>query len=250
MSDKSLVVYAAAKERVEEAEKLANHLGVSLVLECLKEDTLALVYDEHGLSLTDGKNTMQGDFTKMQKRLKKSNLQGEFLVKAARIKGFQGTQLIVDATAGMGEDSLLLAAAGFRVKLYEKDPVIAAMLRDTLERSAKIPELADAVSRMELFEEDSILALNKMEEAPDVVLLDPMFPERQKSALIKKKFQLLQQLERPCGDEEELLSAAICAKPRKIVIKRPVKGPYLAGRKPDYSLAGKAIRYDCFTFCC
>ncbi|MBQ4243593.1 MAG: class I SAM-dependent methyltransferase, partial [Clostridia bacterium] len=33
--------------------------------------------------------------------------------------------------------------------------------------------------------------------------------------------------------------------PHKIVIKRPLKGPFLAGRKPDYSLQGKAIRYDC-----
>lgn len=40
--------------------------------------------------------------------------------------------------------------------------------------------------------------------------------------------------------------AAIAASPRKIVIKRPLKGPYLADIKPDYSLVGKAIRYDCF----
>jgi 16S rRNA (guanine1516-N2)-methyltransferase len=78
-----------------------------------------------------------------------------------------------------------------------------------------------------------------------VILLDPMFPERQKSALVKKKFQLLQQLECPCTDEEELLQAAINAKPRKIIIKRPAKGPFLANRKPDYSISGKAIRYDC-----
>jgi 16S rRNA (guanine1516-N2)-methyltransferase len=62
---------------------------------------------------------------------------------------------------------------------------------------------------------------------------------------VKKKFQVLHQLEQPCTDETELLDAAVSAGPRKIVIKRPLKGPYLAGRKPDYSLKGKAIRYDC-----
>ena len=72
-----------------------------------------------------------------------------------------------------------------------------------------------------------------------------MFPARTKSALVKKKFQLLQQLERPCNDEEELLQAALAAKPRKVVIKRPAKGPYLGGVKPDYSLSGKSVRYDC-----
>ena len=56
---------------------------------------------------------------------------------------------------------------------------------------------------------------------------------------------LLQKLERPCEDEAALLEAACSALPRKIVVKRPAKGPYLAGRKPSYSLAGKAVRYDC-----
>ena len=81
--------------------------------------------------------------------------------------------------------------------------------------------------------------------SPDLILLDPMFPGRQKSALVKKKFQLIQHLEQPCSNEEELLQAAIAAKPKKIIIKRPSKGPFLSGRKPSYSLDGKNIRYDC-----
>ena len=77
-----------------------------------------------------------------------------------------------------------------------------------------------------------------------MVLLDPMFPARTKSAQVKKKFQLLHHLESPCEDEAELLDAALAARPRKVVIKRPPKGPYLAGKKPSYSLTGKAVRYD------
>lgn len=71
-----------------------------------------------------------------------------------------------------------------------------------------------------------------------------MFPERTKSAAVKKKFQLLHHLEQPCADEETLVEAALAARPRKVVIKRPVKGPLLAGVKPSYQLAGKAVRYD------
>jgi len=33
--------------------------------------------------------------------------------------------------------------------------------------------------------------------------------------------------------------------PGRILIKRPAKGPWLAGVKPSFSLAGKAVRYDC-----
>ena len=101
---------------------------------------------------------------------------------------------------------------------------------------------------MTVYEGDSIEYMASLDSAPDVVLLDPMFPERQKSALIKKKFQLIHRLEKPCEDEEALLNAAVNLRPHKIVIKRPAKGAYLAGRKPDYSLDGKAIRYDCFVF--
>ena len=155
------------------------------------------------------------------------------------------TPLVLDATAGLGEDSLLLAAMGYDVRLFEYDHIIFSLLRDSLERASAVPELSDAVSRMECFEADSISALGSLTEPPDLIYLDPMFPGRQKSGLIMKKFQLLQQLEHPCEDEKALLDAAIDAAPRRIVIKRPAKGPWLAGKKPSYSLSGKTIRYDC-----
>ena len=132
--------------------------------------------------------------------------------------------------------------------------VIAALLADALERAANEPQLKGVVSRMTLVEGDSVAALWGLSDAldagaaaaqPDVVLLDPMFPERRKSGLIGKKLQLLQKLEAPCSDETELLEAAIAAGPKKVVIKRPLKGPCLAGRKPAYSIRGKAVRYDC-----
>ncbi len=208
---------------------------------------LSLVTDEQGLCLTDGRLTMRGDLTAMLPRLRRDNLQRELLVRAARTRMPEGgVPVALDATAGMGEDSLLLAAAGFRVELYEYDPVIAALLRDALRRASGVPGLAGAAGRMHLHEGDSIAAMLGLAYRPDVILLDPMFPERQKSALIKKKFQLIHRLERPCEDEAQLLRAAISASPAKLVIKRPLKGPYLAGVKPDHSLPGKAVRYDVF----
>lgn len=212
------------------------------------EKRLELIQTEDGLALVGDGQVYRGDFVRLLPRIRPNNLNGEMLVKATKIKGTEGPLTVIDATAGLGEDSFLLAAAGFSVKLFERDPVIAALLRDALERAAGVPELEEIVARMELHEEDSIQAMQEMDLAPDVVLLDPMFPAREKSALIKKKFQLLQQLEQPCSDEETLLQAAIKCNPRKIVIKRPLKGPFLAERKPDYSLKGKAIRYDCILF--
>ena len=196
-----------------------------------------------GLTLLGDGMELAADLSRMLPRLRPDRLGRELLVRVARVRGVERPRA-VDATAGLGEDSLLLAAAGFSVTMFEKDPVIAALLRDALERAAGDPALAAVIARMELVEADSVAALRSWPEPPDVVFLDPMFPERTKSAAVKKKFQLLHRLERPCEDERELLDAALAAGPRKVVIKRPPKGPWLAGVRPSYSLAGKAVRYD------
>ena len=206
--------------------------------------TAELVLTDEGLALSDGKNTVRGDFSRLLPRLRRGNLTRELLVRAVKIKGIDHP-LVADATAGLGEDSFLLAAAGCRVLLFEYDPVIADLLADALERANRDPETAEIAARMTLIRGDSIPALPKLDPAPDAILLDPMFPERTKSALVKKKFQLLHQLERPCENEAALLDAALTACPKRIVIKRPAKGPYLAGVKPSYSLTGSAVRFDC-----
>jgi 16S rRNA (guanine1516-N2)-methyltransferase len=206
---------------------------------------IKLQRDEQGLSLVGNGQILRGDFTKMLPRIQKGNFQRELLVKATKIKGLEGVTTVMDCTAGLGEDSILLAAAGFRVKLYEKDPMIAALLNDALQRAAAVPELQPIVERMEFHEADSLKVLSQLTHVPDVIYLDPMFPARQKSALVKKKFQILQRLEQPCEEGKEFLQAAIECKPRKIVIKRPLKGEFLGDYKPSYSLKGKTIRYDC-----
>ena len=207
---------------------------------------LELRQEPDDLVLTDGSLELRADFSRMLPRLKPGVLQHELLVKAARLKGVDEPTAI-DATAGLGEDSLLLAAAGFHVRLFECNPVIAALLRDAVERASENPALAPIAARMVPVEGDSLKALATAASsgfAPDLVYLDPMFPGRTKSAAVKKKFQLLHHLERPCADERAMLDAAFAAGPRKIVVKRPVKGPCLAGVKPSYSIAGKAVRYD------
>lgn len=244
----------AGREDVRErARALAQQLGLPLAAtrEEAQRAELTLLVDTDGLALTDGTMAIRGDFTQVARRIAPGNLQRELLVRAARVKGAAkggaSNPIAVDATAGLGEDSLLLAAAGFSVHLFERNPVIAALLRDALERGASDPRLAGAIGRMQLHVGDSVEALRHLPVQPDVVLLDPMFPDKRKTASAKKKLQLLQHLERPCEDEGALLDAAIAARPRKVVVKRPVKGPHLAGRVPDYSLSGKAVRYDVIT---
>lgn len=258
-------VVAAGEAARERAELLAAQLEVPCVVSATGvPDALAhelvLVVDAEGLALARDKMVLRADIARELRRLRPGALARELLVRAARIKQAEGPVHAVDATAGLGEDALLLAAAGFTVDLYERNPVIAALLEDALRRARAVPELAEVAGRMRLAGSDSIAALREMAACardgevrqvscgarPDVVYLDPMFPERRKSAAVKKKFQLLHGLEVPCEDEEALLDAARMVRPRKVVVKRPVKGVYLAGVRPSYSIAGKAVRYDCY----
>ena len=206
---------------------------------------LTLRLDGEGLSLQADGQVLRGDFVKMLPRVKPGMPAHEMLVKTAKIKNAVGTLTAVDATAGLGEDSILLAAAGFHVTMFEKNPVIHALLTDALDRAKAIPELAEIVGRMALRHADSIEGMKNLDITPDVILLDPMFPARQKSALVKKKLQMIQKLEFPCIDEGDMILSAMGAGPKKLIIKRPPKGPWLAGIKPDHSIEGKAVRFDC-----
>ena len=279
IDSKKIVFLVESSANTAEAEKIANHLKLPMVtcssianhlsefstktsrntqsskeINTLKtnknEDMIMLCLSSSGLSLQKGNMSLHCDFQDMLSRIKPGKLQSELLVKAAKIKSSNSsvsTSLTaIDATAGLGQDSFLLAAAGFSVSMYEQDPIIAALLRDALQQANHNPNLFPITQRMHLYEENSILALQTITETPDVIYLDPMFPARTKSAAVKKKFQLLHELEQPCESEEALLQAAEALHPRKIVVKRMLKGPYLAQNKPSYSLKGKSIRYDCY----
>ena len=206
---------------------------------------MTLQFDGDGLALISDGKILRGDFTKMINRIKPQTIGSELLAKAAKIKDAGDKIYALDATAGLGEDSLILAAAGFYVKMYEQNPVIYELLCDAKRRAEEDSFLVNIVSRMEIFNANSIEAMGSLDFCPDVILLDPMFPERQKSALVKNKLQVIQSLEMPCANEVDMLYAATMAKPKRIVIKRPPKGEFLASVKPDYSISGKAVRFDC-----
>ena len=205
--------------------------------------------DEKGLFLVNEDMELSGDLVRFRNRIRSGSLQRELLYKASRQKHAEGPLTAIDATAGLGEDSLILAAAGYEVTLLEHNAVIADLLEDAMDRAAADPELAPVIARMHLIRGDSIKYMKEQKELqvlqPDLIYLDPMFPEKQKNSLTGKKLQMLQMLEIPCPGEEELLAAALDLCPKRIVIKRPLKGPYLDGREPSYSIRGKTVRYDC-----
>ncbi len=253
-----LVLWADPHVSPVQAEQLAAELHIPLIREEPEEQRLCLRLDANGLALGCSdmavRHMVRADFSQLLPRIQTQRLPRELLVRAAKMRTARNSPPIaIDASAGLGEDAFLLAAAGFAVELCEHNPIIAALLEDGLHRAKADAALARICSRMQLYRGDSITYLHELQDqqhqsispAPDLIFLDPMFPARQKSAKVKKKLQLLQMIEQPCMDEEALLQAALAARPKKVVIKRPLKGPNLAGIKPSYVIAGKAVRYDC-----
>ena len=220
------------------AKKLMVPVGES------KGDELTLLFDSSGVSLTGYGLSYQGDFGNMIHRISDGRLSHEMLSRVAKMD--EKNAKAIDATAGMGEDSLLLAALGYDVTLFEQNPVIAVLLKDAIRRAKKNPVLKETAGRMRVIQGDSIELLPGNMDEIDVIYLDPMFPGRQKTGLINKKLQLIQKLEPPCSTEEELFEAALNSSASRIIVKRPLKAPHLAGKSPNYMLKGKAIRYDCY----
>ena len=241
MNDSPDLVIVAG-DGVSEEAALALSKRVGAPLSDTMGEGLTLAYDKSGLSLVGYGMRFQGDYEALLRRISGGRLSHEMLVKIAKTKTEH--PVAIDAAAGMGEDALLLAAAGYTVYLFEQDAVIAALLSDTIERAKRTPALKEVVDRMILTEGNSIELMSSIPEKPDLIYLDPMFPARSKSGLVNKKLQLIQKLEQPCAQERELLEAALSLRPNKIVVKRPLNGETLAGRKPSYTIKGKAIRYD------
>ena len=174
---------------------------------------------------------------------------GQMIARAVGLHaGTGGMRLrVVDATAGLGRDAFVLAQLGCSVTLIERQPLIAALLEDGLRRALADAEVAAIVGRMSLLRGDAIETLRAWpDEPPQIIYLDPMFPQREKSALVKKEMRLFRTLAGADDDAPELLSTALTLATHRVVVKRPRKAPAIAGETPGYTLEGKSSRYDIY----
>jgi 16S rRNA (guanine1516-N2)-methyltransferase len=169
----------------------------------------------------------------------------------ARAIGFKGghTPEVLDATAGLGRDAFVLATLGCAVRMIERSPVLAALLADGLRRAAQVPDTAPIVERLSLIRGDSIALMQSLQEEarPEVVYLDPMYPPRHKTALVKKEMRLLQTLLGHAQDSAGLLAAALACARRRVVVKRPKGAEALPGPLPSGSISSPNTRFDLYS---
>lgn len=170
--------------------------------------------------------------------------------KPAIIKAIEGrtnqTLKVLDGTAGLGSESFVIAARGHTVTSIEKSEVIYTLLLDGLNRAKSTEAIQKYGNNISLNFFDTVHFLVHTTEMFDVIYLDPMFPERKKSAKVKKGMQTLQLLLGHSNlDEKKLFDLAINHS-KKLVIKRAINNPYFADKKPTNSLKGKSNRFDIY----
>lgn len=151
---------------------------------------------------------------------------------------------VLDLTAGLGRDAFVLANLGCDVTMLERHPIIAALLKDGLERAQTV-EWFRAL-KLKLIEIDAQCYLSTLEKSFDVIYLDPMYPIGKKSALVKKEMRLLRDIVGADEDAVQLLSLALKKAKHRVVVKRPRLASSFDTQMPDITHIGKSSRFDVY----
>ena len=225
--------------------------------------SILLLDEKNKLSwLSDGLSVAP-EWDKLQRRVVSAGRKSELLLQAAKITS---DSTVIDATAGFGHDSLILASTGAQVIMLEQQPLMALLLLAEQLRMNALPNWQKLMSRLQIINTDALsyFAMLQAEaiddpKAIDVVYLDPMFPEDSyqdsktgKGAKVGKHMQALHQLACPPTPEEEmqLLQAAQAVvshhgdKQGRVVVKRPQLAPLLANQPASESWHNEAVRFD------
>lgn len=187
---------------------------------------------------------------KMRYRMQHLNKAQEPLLRALGWKSTEKKR-VLDLTAGLGRDSLLLFFAGFDVVMFERNPVLQILLQNALN---ELPE-RDFVQTLSLAKVDSISYLKGItpltsaqssDNFADAIYMDPMYPERKKSALVKKELRIIRHLVGADMDSELLLTSAINSGAARVVVKRPKGAEFVADLKPSHSVESPNTRFDVY----
>lgn len=153
---------------------------------------------------------------------------------------------VLDVTAGLGRDAFVLATLGCDVVMCERSAVIYALLEDGLKRAEKESWFCALSLKLVLVDAIDYFSQITEENRPDVIYIDPMFPEKKKSALVKKEMRVLREVVGDDIDSEKLLRAALAIAKKRVVVKRAKCAPMLTDLKPSLVFEGKSSRFDVY----
>ncbi|WP_322628597.1 class I SAM-dependent methyltransferase [Halothiobacillus sp.] len=239
-----------------QAKQVAEHLGLSLepAGSMTSQTQFCLRFMDGGWQLWPpvvddayGRQPLQIDFVSDPRFSQPMTLR-EPLAKAVGLRANR-RPLVFDLTAGLGRDAWALASTGCRVVAFERHPLVALLLADGLRRAALQTSTSDTASRISLLACDPRAVDSGIEDFIDpatVWLMDPMFPERRKSALVKKAMRIFQALVGNDDDATELFSWARQQPGARWVVKRPPQAPCINDSAPSMEITSGRIRFDCY----
>ena len=154
------------------------------------------------------------------------------------------TPNLLDGTAGFGKDAFILASLNCSVTMCERNPIIHALLADGLRR-LNLSNTA-ILSSQNLRHQSTQDHLEESTSNYDVIYLDPMYPHRTKSALVKKEMRIVRQLVGDDTDFEIVMDLALKTARNRVVIKRPKSASPIGSIPPSHSIESKKTRFDVY----
>jgi 16S rRNA (guanine1516-N2)-methyltransferase len=178
-------------------------------------------------------------------RLKFGGGRGQDLAKAMGLRKGKTPQ-IIDATAGLGRDSFLLASLGANVTLIERSEKMHALLDQGMKQAAREGgEFREIIGRMTLLKGDAKDLLPEL--SGEAILIDPMHPPRHNSALVKQELRQVREIVGTDDDAADLVRVALEHASNRVVLKWPAKADPIEGLKAcSHQILGKTTRYDVF----
>lgn len=242
------LLFTTPNADAEEAQRLCQTYGF---LHCttLPTEGVYLTLDDEALSLRHAqkKGQVSVNFISGSLDYRRQKGGGELINKAINHKQ---NQTVWDFTGGLGRDAFIMASSGLKVTVFERHPAVAALLADGLQRAAAAPELAEIMNNITLHHLDVFtpgLSWADMGPQPDVVYLDPMYPDSKKSAAVKKEMAYFHELVGSASDSGDLLPLALSLAKKRVIVKRPRLGEWLNQAEPAYQYQGKSTRFDGYT---
>lgn len=252
MNNTSLCIVCSDTSRINTAQDLAKQTGLPLQDSENTEYDLQLRFDSVHIELFDcALNTaIYVDFVEgaLAHRQRYGGGRGQAIARAVGLKK-GNTPTVLDITAGLARDAYILACLGCRVTLVEQSPVLYTLIEDGIHRGLDNPATSDILRNfMNLVNADSVLYMEHMDmqTRPEVIYIDPMYPERKKAALVKKDMQILQRLLGKDENAPQLLKTALESATGRVVVKRPVNAAPIDDTEPNTSISSRKTRYDVY----
>jgi 16S rRNA (guanine1516-N2)-methyltransferase len=243
----SIIITTTDVSLIPQANLLAQSLNIPFTYDHqhIAENSLIILITLDGIGITDNiKNRpIYVDFSSDRTSYRRKSNHSEFIIKATGLNKLK-SPIIVDATAGLGRDSFVMASRGHKIHMIERSAIVTTLLEDGIRRARLDLKIKHIINNMIFQSGDANQLLADMN--PDIIYLDPMFPSKIKKAAVKKEMELFKTIVGADIDADCLLKLSLKKATYRVVVKRPIKAPALADIKPSFQILGNSSRFDIY----